>query len=84
MFGSLFESWLLQAEERAAIKSGKQPYFLKAAEKKRQALIQKYQQLKESGQLEKAMAKRRKKVAAKDHRLVPRSRRGPAFTVSSS
>ena len=69
--GCLFD----QGQEREAVRSGKQPYYLKASERKKQALVQRYSQLKESGQLEKVMAKRRKKLASKDHRLVPRGRR---------
>lgn len=64
-----------QAKEREDIQAGKRPFFLKASEKRKQALIQRYHELKASGKLEKAMAKRRKKMASKDHRLVPRGRR---------
>ncbi|KAK9805361.1 hypothetical protein WJX73_006577 [Symbiochloris irregularis] len=64
-----------KGQEREAVKAGKRPYFLKASERKRQALVQRFHELKSSGRLEKVMDKRRKKVAAKDHRLVPRGRR---------
>ena len=67
-------SYLLQAKEKEAVKGGKKPFFLKKSEKKKQELIRKYQELKASGGLEKAMAKRRRKNAAKDHRLVPSTR----------
>ena len=56
------------------MKAGKKPFFLKKSEQKKQELIRKYQELKASGGLEKAMAKRRRKNAAKDHRLVPSKR----------
>lgn len=57
------------------MRSGKRPYFLKGSAKRRQALVQRFHELKASGKLAKAMAKRKKKIAAKDHRLVPRGRR---------
>ena len=57
------------------MKQGKKPFYLKASEKRRLALVQKFKTLKASGGLEKALAKRRQKVASKDHRLLPRGRR---------
>lgn len=50
-------------------------YYLKKSEKKKHMLLAKYEELKQSGQLDKYMEKRRKKIASKDHRLVPRARR---------
>jgi ribosomal RNA-processing protein 36 len=64
-------SYYLKAKEKEAVKGGKKPFFLKKSEKKRQDLVQRYQDLKTTGGLEKAMAKKRKKNAAKDHRYVP-------------
>ena len=63
-----------QAEERAAVKQGKQPFFMKRSETKRQELIAKYKHLKATGGLEKVVQKRRRKNAMKDHRYVPASR----------
>ena len=57
------------------MKQGKRPFYLKASERRKQALLQHYEKLKTSGGLEKAMVKRRQKVASKDHRLIPRNRR---------
>ncbi|KXZ45096.1 hypothetical protein GPECTOR_58g545 [Gonium pectorale] len=65
-----------KAKERSAVASGKAPFYLKAAEKKKLALLAKYQELKERGKLDKFMEKRRKKNAAKDHRYLPSGRRG--------
>lgn len=62
-------------KEKEAVKLGKQPFFMKKSEKKKQELVRRYQELKASGGLEKAMAKKRRKNAAKDHRYVPESRR---------
>jgi ribosomal RNA-processing protein 36 len=55
--------------------AGKRPFYLKKSEKKRLELVAKYEALKASGGLEKYMAKRRKKNAAKDHRYLPVGRR---------
>ena len=65
---------ILQAKEREAVKAGKRPFFLKKSEKKKQELIRKYQELKATGRLEKAIAKRRKKNAQKDRRHMPAMR----------
>ena len=66
---------VVQAQERQAVKQGKRPFYLKASEKRKLALVSKYNALKASGGLDKALAKRRQKVASKDHRLLPRGRR---------
>lgn len=66
----------LQSEEKAAVAAGKKPFFLKKSEKRKRELLAKYEELKSAGQLDKYMAKRRKKNAAKDHRYVPSGRRG--------
>jgi ribosomal RNA-processing protein 36 len=57
------------------VASGKNPYFLKKSEKRKMELVAKYEELKASGGLDKYMAKRRKKNAAKDHRYLPSGRR---------
>lgn len=58
-------------KEREAAKQGKQPYYLKKSEIKKQKLIEKYKDLKASGKLESFLEKRRKKSAAKDRRFMP-------------
>lgn len=56
------------------MKQGKQPYFMKRSEAKRQELVAKYKHLKATGGLEKVVQKRRRRNALKDHRYVPASR----------
>lgn len=56
------------------MKAGKKPFFVKKSERKRQELVQRYQELKASGKLQKAIEKRRKKNAQKDHRYIPSAR----------
>lgn len=56
------------------MKQGKQPFFMKRSETKKQELIAKYKHLKATGGLEKVVQKRRRKNAMKDHRYVPASR----------
>ncbi|GLT78281.1 hypothetical protein SLA2020_498210 [Shorea laevis] len=58
-------------KEREAAKHGKQPFYLKKSEIRKQRLIEKYKNLKASGKLESFVEKRRKKNAAKDHRYMP-------------
>lgn len=65
----------IKSTEIEAVKAGKRPYYLKKSEKKRIELLAKYEELKSSGKLEKYMEKRRKKVAAKDHKYLPTERR---------
>jgi ribosomal RNA-processing protein 36 len=67
-----------QRKEREAVKGGKGVFFQKRSEKKKQELIRRYEELKATGRLEKVMAKRQKKNAAKDHRYVPSARRQAA------
>jgi ribosomal RNA-processing protein 36 len=65
----------LRKEEVAAVKAGKRPFFVKPAALKEQELVSQYEQLRSSGQLEKFMAKKRRRHAAKAHKLIPRERR---------
>ncbi|KAK6130106.1 hypothetical protein DH2020_036156 [Rehmannia glutinosa] len=58
-------------KEREAAKKGKQPYYLKKSELRKQKLVEKYKELKESGKLEAFIEKKRRKNAAKDHRYIP-------------
>ena len=60
-----------RAAERAAVAAGKKPFYQKPAAARREALVAKFEALKASGKLEAAMAKRRKKNAAKAHRHMP-------------
>ncbi|KAL7111620.1 hypothetical protein ACP275_05G100800 [Erythranthe tilingii] len=58
-------------KEREAAKKGKQPYYLKKSDIRKQKLIEKYNELKESGKLEAFIEKKRKKNAAKDQKYMP-------------
>ncbi|XP_047327640.1 ribosomal RNA processing protein 36 homolog [Impatiens glandulifera] len=63
-------------KEREAAKQGKKPYYLKKSEIRKQSLIGKFTDLKESGKLDAYIDKRRKKNATKDHRYMPYRRPG--------
>lgn len=65
-------------EQREAVKAGKPRYYLKKSEKRKRELLAQYEELKQSGRLEKFMTKRRKKNASKDHRYLPSVRREEA------
>lgn len=58
-------------KEREAAKHGKKPFYLKKSEIRKQRLLQKYDSLKATGQLDSYIEKRRKRNAAKDHRFMP-------------
>jgi hypothetical protein len=60
-----------RAKERAKRESGKETYYLKASEKKRLVLEKKFEKLEATGQLERYLAKRRKKTANKMHKKLP-------------
>lgn len=61
--------------ERAAVGAGKRPFYPKKADARRAALLARFEALKKSGQLASFLAKRRAKLATRDHVLVPRERR---------
>ncbi|XP_058781768.1 uncharacterized protein LOC131655995 [Vicia villosa] len=63
-------------KEREAAKQGKRPFYLKKSEIRKQRLIEKYEDLKTSGKLESYIEKKRKRNAAKDHKLMPYRRFG--------
>ncbi|RLN73872.1 hypothetical protein BBJ28_00006587 [Nothophytophthora sp. Chile5] len=64
-----------KCEEREAVASGKNPFYLKRKDKKKLELQAKFQNLQETGRLSKFMAKKRKKNASKDHRWLPTQRK---------
>mmetsp|Transcript_4555 Transcript_4555/g.13100 ORF Transcript_4555/g.13100 Transcript_4555/m.13100 type:complete len:325 (-) Transcript_4555:426-1400(-) len=66
----------LKAKEREAVRAGKKPFFLKKTDRRKAELVAQYQDLQKSGGLDKFLAKRRRKNAAKDHRYVPAARAG--------
>lgn len=53
-------------EQFVARTSGKKAFYMKKSEAKKLEIVEKYKSLKESGQLEKVMSKKRKHVAAKE------------------
>lgn len=58
-------------KEREAAKQGKQPFYLKNSEIRKQGLVEQYEKLKASGKLESFLKKKRKRNAAKDQRFMP-------------
>ena len=62
--------------EVEAVRDGKSPFFQKKSALREQALVAQYEKLEKSGSLNKFLAKRRKKVATKQHKKVPLERRG--------
>lgn len=65
----------IRKQEADAVKQGKGVYFPKKSVVREKILAAKYEGLKKSGQLEKYLAKRRKKVASKQHKRLPGRRR---------
>ncbi|KAI8108498.1 hypothetical protein M9434_006523 [Picochlorum sp. BPE23] len=61
---------VLEAHKQAT-RGQSRKYHLKKSEIKKQELLLQYKELKESGQLQKYMEKRRRKNSAKDHRYLP-------------
>ena len=74
---SLFFFFPLQVRkrEKAAVREGKQPYYLKQSVRKQLELVERFKDLEKSGGVDKFLAKKRKRNAAKDHRLLPSDRR---------
>ena len=62
--------------EKAAVAAGKKPFYLKKAAAKQVDLMAKFNELKASGRLDTFLAKRRQKLATKDHVHAPGTRRG--------
>eukprot|EP01088_Endostelium_zonatum_P011807 TRINITY_DN25970_c0_g1_i1.p1 TRINITY_DN25970_c0_g1~~TRINITY_DN25970_c0_g1_i1.p1 ORF type:complete len:239 (-),score=62.39 TRINITY_DN25970_c0_g1_i1:12-728(-) len=64
-------------QERAKVAEGKNPYYLKRKERKNISLgtREKYEQLKESGQLDSYLNKKRKRKSQKEHKQIPWERR---------
>lgn len=61
-------------KEKELVKDGKQPFYLKKAEQKKRVLVDQFAGLKK-GQVDKAIERRRKKVAGKEKKLLPYARR---------
>jgi ribosomal RNA-processing protein 36 len=60
--------------ERELVRKGKTPYYLKRSERKKLALMEQFKSMKKKD-VEKAIERRRKKLAAKEKKLLPRERR---------
>lgn len=63
-----------KSKRKAAVAAGHKPFYLKDSDKKKMMLERKYEQLQKEGRLDKFLEKRRKKVASKQKRRLPRSR----------
>jgi ribosomal RNA-processing protein 36 len=59
--------------ERGAVAAGKAPFYPKKADAVRSRLLAQFEELKAAGRLDKFIATRRKKLAQKDHTLLPRA-----------
>ncbi|XP_058466522.1 ribosomal RNA processing protein 36 homolog isoform X2 [Malaya genurostris] len=57
-------------EARKAIEQGKRPFYEKKSTKKARELVEKFDQLKETGKLAKHIDKRRRKITAKDRKKL--------------
>ena len=62
-------------EERERVEAGKKPFYLKKAEVKERALVERFKGMK-GKQVEKAIERRRKKQTAKERKGMPDERRG--------
>ena len=62
-------------EEKAAVKQGKKPFYLKKAEQKKRVLLDQFGELK-GKQLDRVIERRRKKVEGKEKKQMPFARRG--------
>lgn len=62
-------------QEKELIKQGKKPFYLKRSEQKKRVLVDQFQGMKK-GQVDKAIERRRKKMAAREKKLLPVARRG--------
>ncbi|XP_071787422.1 ribosomal RNA processing protein 36 homolog [Asterias amurensis] len=58
-------------KEKELVKQGKKPFFLKKSEQKKVELANQYMKLKQSGKLDKHLARKRKKNATKDRKHLP-------------
>lgn len=74
-------SW--KKEERRRVAQGKKPFYLKKTDLKTLELANKFLSLKKEGRLDKAIVKRRRKNASKDHRWMP-TRFAPGMTSRPS
>ena len=62
-------------EEKEKIEQGKRPFYLKKADQKKMALVEKFEGMK-GKQVDKLIERRRKKKAARERKGMPEARRG--------
>lgn len=62
-------------EEKAKVEQGKRPFYLKKADQKQLALVERFEGMK-GKQVDKVIERRRKKQAAKERKAMPDARRG--------
>ncbi|KAK4250736.1 hypothetical protein C7999DRAFT_28821 [Corynascus novoguineensis] len=62
-------------KEKELVRQGKTPFYLKRSEQKKRALVEQFQGMKKK-QVDKVIERRRKKIASKEKKLLPRARRG--------
>jgi ribosomal RNA-processing protein 36 len=62
-------------KEKELVRQGKTPFYLKRSEQKKRVLVEQFQGLKKK-QVDKVIERRRKKVAAREKKLLPMARRG--------
>ncbi len=62
-------------QEKELVKQGKKPFYLKKSEQKKRVLMDKFASMKK-GQVDKAIERRRKKMAGKEKKELPMTRRG--------
>jgi len=62
-------------KEQELVKQGKKPFFLKKSEVKKQALVKKFESMK-GKERDRAIERRRRKLAARERRHMPDTRRG--------
>lgn len=61
-------------QEKELVKQGKQPFYLKKSEQKKRLLVDQFAHMKK-GQVDKAIERKRKKVAGKEKKALPMARR---------
>ncbi|KAI0565480.1 ribosomal RNA processing protein [Gracilaria domingensis] len=61
-------------DEKEAVKRGKQPYFLKEKDVRNLEMKARFEELKKKGGIKKYIQKRRKRLASKDKKLLPKRR----------
>ncbi|KAM7208787.1 protein of unknown function (DUF947) domain containing protein [Naviculisporaceae sp. PSN 640] len=61
-------------QEKELVKQGKQPFYLKKSEQKKRLLVEQFRDMKK-GQVDKAIERKRKKVAGREKKSLPMVRR---------